>query len=338
MGNETQEWLDQNILVGFTHSDYGLGDAWHRRQGNSNSYPGAIPEEEVRRKLFGWSPVKVTPHYYDDSEVWTPLRDSRNEGQDAIICSDNGWLLGYHSEGYADHGYSERLLDGVHNLLGDDVQIGTAGLLKGRKVGFVQVSIADSYITTSGEAYKPYILATSSLDGSVANTYQAGITRVVCDNTVEAFGREGGLKVSFKSTANSQDKIDGLGSSREALDLMKRVSESYEEEMERMLSVTITDDQWSKFTESLYPVNGESKRAATVAENRQNALSEIYFGSEMVTPGTTWGAYQAFSTFQNHKATVTTAYSNRVERSFYRDITGETQKDDRKALALLNAI
>ena len=55
MSAETTEWLNRNVLRGFTNS---RGTAWHysaAHQGDeSNHYPGAIPVEDLKRRLFNW--------------------------------------------------------------------------------------------------------------------------------------------------------------------------------------------------------------------------------------------------------------------------------------------
>lgn len=60
MSKETLEYLNANTLVGFTAK---RGQAWHYReemQGDEpNHYTGAIPVEDVRRRLFGWEPVEA---------------------------------------------------------------------------------------------------------------------------------------------------------------------------------------------------------------------------------------------------------------------------------------
>ena len=61
MSQETPEWLNTNTLIGFTEK---RGHAWHYRaevQGDqSNHYPGAVPIEDVRRRLFPWEAVEGT--------------------------------------------------------------------------------------------------------------------------------------------------------------------------------------------------------------------------------------------------------------------------------------
>jgi hypothetical protein len=56
MSKETLQHLNANTLIGFTDK---RGHAWHYRadeQGaEPNHYPGAIPLEDVQRRLFGWT-------------------------------------------------------------------------------------------------------------------------------------------------------------------------------------------------------------------------------------------------------------------------------------------
>jgi len=55
MSKETSEWLNQNVLVGYTET---RGNAWHYKasdQGEeANHYDGAVPLEDVNRRLFDW--------------------------------------------------------------------------------------------------------------------------------------------------------------------------------------------------------------------------------------------------------------------------------------------
>ena len=55
MSEETASWLNTMTLIGFTEQ---RGHAWHYRAAEQltepNHYPGPIPVEDVRRRLFGW--------------------------------------------------------------------------------------------------------------------------------------------------------------------------------------------------------------------------------------------------------------------------------------------
>jgi hypothetical protein len=116
---------------------------------------------------------------------------------------------------------------------------------------------------------------------------------------------------------------------------METAKKSYEAEMEEMLSLTITEAQWAKFTELVLPISEGSKRSTTMAEKAREALGSVY--ATMETRGTRWGAYQAYSTFQNLDARfqANTVEGGRVERSILRDVLGKTSESDAKAKALL---
>src|SRR5438034_224046 len=62
---ETAEWLNRNVLIGYTRE---RGNAWHYRsaaQGDEpNHYPGPIPVDDIQRRLFHWRaiPGRVLTH------------------------------------------------------------------------------------------------------------------------------------------------------------------------------------------------------------------------------------------------------------------------------------
>ncbi len=57
MSNESVEWLNRNVLIGFTEK---RGTAWHYRRSSQgaepNHYVGGIPATDVERRLFFWEP------------------------------------------------------------------------------------------------------------------------------------------------------------------------------------------------------------------------------------------------------------------------------------------
>ncbi len=111
MSKETLQHLNTNTLIGFTEQ---RGHAWHYRaeeQGDEpNYYPGAIPLEDVRRRLFGWmaesrrvavelpADVESMTHLDDSGE---PMRWAVAEYRQGICRSDTGAVMGIFSEGYS---------------------------------------------------------------------------------------------------------------------------------------------------------------------------------------------------------------------------------------------
>jgi hypothetical protein len=99
----------------------------------------------------------------------------------AIVRPDTGAILGVFRTGYRVHDYDQWLIHNVEGILDADLQIGSAGLLRGGAVAWVQVEMADT-LTAAGVEFRPFLTATTSLDGSIATTYQTGAQVVVCDN------------------------------------------------------------------------------------------------------------------------------------------------------------
>jgi len=326
MTKETQQWLDDNILVGLTHPDYGFGEAWHRKVGSDNSYPGPVPVEDVRRKLFGWTPERITPCNADGK----PLVGMDGKSPVALVCSDNGAYLGTFSDRYADTDYQHRLIGNLEEIVQDDLVIAGAGQLDGRRKAYVQIMTENIRThTATGETYAPFIVSQSSLDGSVKTGYASGVVRVVCDNTLEAFGNSAQSTYRYK---NTKDRTVNIESPREALGLLEKAVESFERELEEMIAVHVSEAQWNALTMMISPGD------ATRAKNAREKMTDVYFTDPMVATfaGTKWGAFQAVNTYQGHYAPIRGA--TREERNLLNLVSGKAGDNDRETLEMLDKV
>ena len=184
MSQETAGWLNTMTLITFTDQ---RGHAWHYRaskQGaESNHYPGPIPVEDVRRRLFNWrvaeGDVTSSAAVMDADGVQTfEVRDLTRKAllrpPGAFGADDQGAILGVFKSGYQGHDYEEWLLGQVAAILGDDLAIGSAGLLKGGAVAWVSVEVPESITTPEGVQFRPHLLATTSFDGSLSTVRGMG--------------------------------------------------------------------------------------------------------------------------------------------------------------------
>ena len=75
-----------------------------------------------------------------------------------------------------------------------------------------------------------------------------------------------------------------------------------------------------------------------MAENKQSSLTKLWTSDERVSPwrGTAWGVVQAVNTYEHHIATV--KGGPRPERIMARAISGDFDKKDSQALALLGKV
>jgi phage/plasmid-like protein (TIGR03299 family) len=323
MSRETQEWLSTNVLVGFTGK---RGNAWHYRQGDENHYVGAIPVADVERRLFSWEPVshllKCPCGCGDVTQI--------------VSRSDNRHRMGIFSESYQPHPYRPWLLNNVSAILGDTMQIGSAGLLKGGAVAWVSVEVPDNIRTPEGVEFRPHLLATTSFDGSTATTYKRVVTNVVCDNTRDAALGEKGQVYRVKHTKYSQAKE---ADARVALEMVHDIADEYASEVKELCATTVTDRQWFRFLDTfIVTSSADSQRAKTTAQNKRDALNAMYKSDARAADwqGTAFGVVQAVDTWFQHVASIRGAM--RAERNMLNVISGKTAETDREALAVLRKV
>jgi len=307
MSRETMLTLNTTQLIGNTDKK---GKAWHYRadlQGaESNHYAGMIPVEDVLRRLFHWTaeeaPVQFSIPEAITMDGVTAGQTFTDDSRKVIYRSDTKAPLGVFSASYDRHQFSEVLVENVAGILGEGLGIGSAGLLEGGAIGYLQVEMPDSVTMADGAEYRPYLLAMSSHNGKRATGYQLVIQRVVCDNTLAIAAAEKGGKYKIKHTRYSSMKIKDA---REALGIITTATETFAEEVEEFLSIKVDDRQWSKFLELAVPIAPDAKgRSLTMAENKRGELNRLYKHDERVAPwmGTGWGVYQAVNTYDQHYA------------------------------------
>lgn len=305
MSEETLEHLNQQTLVGFTDK---RGPAWHfsrEHQGDeSNHYTGPIPVEAVRRRLFHWTPAEapLVVRYGDGEEITDPTRK-------VIVRPDTKTVLGVFSENYQVHGYEEWLIDNVSHIVDTsfgELQIGSAGLLRGGRVGWVQLDLEETQ-GVNDVKFRPFLSAISSCDGSMASTYMTGSQLIVCDNTMAvAVTEKDATKVRVKHSKNSHQRIAGV---RDELQLMWDTVDVFTAEVMDLTAKTVTDAQWGRFLDEWTGLNnqdGMSKNAVTRAEGVREELDGLWHDSDMVNPwkGTEWGVTAATNTHRHHFANV----------------------------------
>jgi len=338
MSRETSEWLNRMILVGFTDK---RGNAWHYRdedQGDeSNHYPGAIPVDDVLRRLFNFE-VREQELYILTDHGYTEV-----PGRKAMVTSDDEFVLGVFKAGYRGHQYQEWLLDNVATILGNggNLGIGAAGLLKLRGQAFVTVEVPDSITTPEGVIFRPNLLACTSFDGSLATTYKRVVTDVVCDNTKDAALGEEGQELKIKHSKYSDVRIKDA---RDALQIVYTMADDFAAEVAKLTAQSVSDFEWNKLLDVMVPLednkgNKVEGRGKTMADNKRTDLIKLYNSDPRVAPwnGTAYGVLQAYNTWNHHFAIVrgdTTRYIRNMENV----VTGKMANKDNEVLTALQAV
>jgi Domain of unknown function (DUF932) len=113
--------------------------------------------------------------------------------------------------------------------------------LRGGAIAWVQVEIADT-LNAAGVEFRPFLTATTSLDGSIATTYHTGAQVVVCDNTLStALNSTDATRLKIRHSRNSLAKLAKV---RDALGIVHQVADTFTAQLERITNQTVTEAQW----------------------------------------------------------------------------------------------
>jgi phage/plasmid-like protein (TIGR03299 family) len=351
MSQETAQWLNTMTLIGYTEK---RGQAWHYREADQgdepNHYTGPIPVEDVSRRLFYWTPAEgtfegtyLTPDGVD--RITSPDEKTIIRPRGTFGADDPGKILGKFKgqpggdDGYRIHGYQEWLVEYVANLLDADLAIGSAGLLKGGAVAWVQVELADTMTTSvGGVKFRPFVTAATSLDGSLSTTYVTGAQVVVCDNTLSVGLSNADGKVKIKHSRYSTARVADV---RAALEIVHTTGDAFDAQVKMLLDEHVDDATWARFVSAYVgdkPGVERSKRSQGMAIRKADELNLLWNYDPRVAPwrGNAYGVLAAVNTHVHHVQTV--RGTGRVERNMERAVTGGVDKLDASTLELLASV
>ena len=346
MSEQKKVLLNSNILVGYTAE---RGNAWHYRadlQGDEpNHYTGAIPVEDILRRLFSWQAISApvfiqVPATLDDAtgvdDNGNPYKFIQAGNRQAILRDDTLDLFEIFKDGYKSHQYPEWLVQNLSNIVDDDINFGSAGLLKNGAVAFVSLEMPESVEVLDGFSVRPHLLATTSHNGTLATTYKSVSTFVVCDNTHAVAMSENTSQFKTRHSKNSGLKIQ---TARDALGIVYKMTDDIVAEVLALSEVKVSDAEWQRVLNTLNPIptleiDNSNKAAVTRAENKRDELEPLYNYDTRVAPwrGSALGVLQEFNTYNHHKVGND---KNRAERNMVNALMGKTEQSDRKVLDLL---
>lgn len=328
MSQESSNWLNNNTLIGFTEK---RGTAWHYQQSEQgvepNHYPLAVPTADVERRLFHWK-AEESPISFEvgGQQIVDPTRKG-------IVRPDTGTLLGVFRPGFQIHDYQTWLIEQTEMVADSDLGVSSAGLLKGGAVAWVQFELPET-MQVEGCEFRPFITAATSLDGSLASTYQTGSQVVVCDNTLSAALNDKSHQIKIRHSSKSLGRI---GEVRDALGLVYSVADDFMAEVEALTSTKVSDKVWNRFLDGLAPApkDGASARAAAMIERKRDALTRLYTKDERAAQwnGTAFGVLQAVNTYEQHEQHV--RGMGRAERNALQMVNGEFAKSDQRTMDAL---
>lgn len=299
-----------------------------------NSIPEAREIGAVR-KFFDWEPQAVSLGWSHEDG-----RTGEVTGKQGVIHPD-GTFLGVRGEGSMPHSPRKWLIDHVETMLDDSgLRVINYGELDNWKKMYVQVATEQTE-TVAGVEFRPFITASTSMDGSYATCYKRNVQLIVCLNTFAIARREDGLSYSVKATKNSEFSVIRA---REALEIMFEDSEDFAVEIERLTNHEVSEDRFSRFLDkwaplpASAPVTRGEKSSMSRAEKKRDSLVELWESDDRVSPwrGTEFGVIQAVNTYEHHIKTVKN--ETRENRNILRTMSGEWGDVNAEAARLLATV
>lgn len=321
--------------------------------GTLPTYEGSIPVAEIQRHLFNFEAISVPsgnfiPCGVEDAD-WI-LPDGRpckiviTPGAQGIVRSDDGSELGRHKAGWRNHGYDEWLLQNVSTATQNTLTIPSALTLKNGAQAAVEFALDETvHDSTTGLNFWPFLLAQTSMDGSIATTYSAGNRVIECDNMFQGFHRaaaKAGRQYKRKHTINSMSG-DHFVAMRNSLSILDRAAHEMTAHMRLLSGIHVGRPQWLRVLDIIEPPAqaDSSKVKVTKTTNRRELLDSIYKGEGELGAlngafaGTAFGVIQANNTYQHHGVGVRGA--SRIERVYDRMIRNEVSESDGMVLDAL---
>lgn len=331
MSRETLTDLRANIRIGYIEK---RGKAWWASPEHDEShFEGPVPEQ-VARNLIGWEPLEapVQATFLSPTGVTTVTDPTKK----MYVNPTTMQSVGVTGIRHRAHNYAETLIDIPEILADGKLGIGSVGTLNKGGRAFVQYELGENVEAVRDVKFRPFLTAATSLDGSLATTFLTGSQVVVCDNTLSmALTESGRGEYRVRHTTNSRVNVHDA---RQALGLIERAAEDFQEMVRKLTEQTVTDRKWNKFLEKLVPMPEKEGHSRTMAQNKVHELNRMWKDDERVAPwkNTAWGVLAATNTWFNHNSIVRNV--SRDERRMAKLIDGAFEKSDNLTLALLASV
>ena len=207
----------------------------------------------------------------------------------------------------------------------------TAGSMNnGRKV-FMTMKMPEGLQIGGQDAIDLYLMAWNTHDGTSAFNLLVTPIRVVCQNTLTAAINSAKSNYALRHTPGVNGKIQAA---RDALKLTFKYTEEFEKLAENLISQEMTDKEFAKLVEEVFPIDEESQRATTIAETARGTLMGLWKAPTQANiANTKWAAYNAFIEYSDWASPIRgkDVETLRAERI----ISGAGDRFKNKVLALL---
>ena len=247
------------------------------------------PEEMMVAAGLNWEVEKVPTFIdYNGQQIET--------GQEALVRSTDGKILTQVGKGWNPVQNSEAFDFFTDFVSAGDMQMDTAGSLKGGQIVWSLADVKDGFSLFNGDEVKGYLLFSNPHQYGKAIDVKFVMERVVCNNTLTvALNEKGmpGVRINHRSVFDADMVKNALGISHNKV-------EKFKEAAEFLGSKRYTDETLQRF---MLQVFGESSRENKLLSRTAEQAMEIVENQpgDHFRPGTWWNAYNAVTYLVDHK-------------------------------------
>ena len=216
---------------------------------------------------------------------------------------------------YKPHSANE-IFSFIDTLQGGGAVLETVGSLGRGEREFVVVRLPDTVMVGGNDATNLYLTGTTAFDGTAATRFDLTGIRIVCANTWKWALNQSKGKVSIRHTSNLD--VSNVEKAKRVLELSTQMAESMQELGQRLLGVTLRDEDAAQVVSALFPfpelvkpgmdldmLTGSEKAAVS----RQSALRQkvftLYKKSDVrAADNTAWGLFNAVTEYTDHHTVV----------------------------------
>lgn len=276
-------------------------DVWHRLGQEMES--GMSIQQWAAAAGLDWTarPVEIIPALVGPS--WDHIEPSKRmlpaPSRRAIVRSDNAHVLGVVSDQYQPVQPVE-VLEWFEQYIGvdDRFALDVAGSLKNGEIIWATATFRDS-LNIVGEEHKARLLMTTTFDGSGATINKATMTRVVCNNTLDAALAD--KTAIIRTRHNTKFNAERVGAELAAI---AAGFEHYKAMAEGMVQIQQTQQDVANFFKGLLDIPFDAKEADISGRKmgQFKALAGAYKETvaEGTQPGTAWTALNAITRWVDH--------------------------------------
>ena len=188
-----------------------------------------------------------------------------------------------------------------YTAVDDRFELDVAGSLKQGEIIWATATF-NGDITVAGERHRAHLLMSTAFDGSAATTNQCTVTRVVCNNTLNAAQYDKSAVVRTRHNT----KFDAAKVAKELATVAKSV-EVYKMMGDALAQAEMAKTEVADFFKAMLdiPADAQSKDITTRKTNQYMDLARAYQTTlqEGAEPDSAWAALQAVTRYVDHDRT-----------------------------------